>query len=265
MIELGRLVAILQELAPTELSDLHDTPCFSKKYQEKVEKIGVCVDPTAENIRTASDRGVQLLLSHHQWLGEAVEVVEEKELSLYYLHSAWNRAPEGNTSTLARLLNLENPMLGEDVVKGETDMTLRELIGCCQRILEVNILPYIGDLPGLVKKIIISSGPGFSPLNKEAWQGWLAEGCDTIISSELGRYAAAYLGGKGVNLIDAGHSLMAKPGMKHLAYLLQSKLKIYQCEVEFFSDLYDVHYQTGSFYHTFGAQESAKGEEGIQK
>ena len=82
MIELGRLEAILQELASPELADLYDTPCYSRRYQEKVEKIGVCVDPTAENIRIASERGVQLLLSHHQWLGEAVEVVEEKKLSL---------------------------------------------------------------------------------------------------------------------------------------------------------------------------------------
>jgi len=264
LIELGRLEAILQELASPELADLYDTPCYSRRYQEKVEKIGVCVDPTAENIRIASERGVQLLLSHHQWLGEAVEVVEEKKLSLYCLHSVWNRAAEGNTSTLGRLLNLKNTELEGDMLKGETAMSFRELIGCCQRILEVNILPYIGDLQSLVKKVVIFSGPGFSCLNKEKWQDWLAEGYDTIISSELGRYAVAYLGGQGVNLVNAGHSLMAKPGMKHLAYLLQNKLKIYQCEVEFFPDLYNVHYQTGSFYHTIGDQESAAGKEGVQ-
>src|SRR5690554_409337 len=248
-------------MAPTELADLYDAPCYIKRYREKVERIGVCVDPTAKNIELAREKGIQILISHHRWLGEAAKTVEAEEISLYYMHSVWNRATEGTAVTLARLLNLEKFSLEGDVVKNTTDLTLKELIACCQRVLEVDILPYVGDLNTPVKKVVISAGPGFMGLYKEEWQSWLEEGFDTALSAELGRFAVGYLGSRGVNLVNLGHSPMVKPGMKHLAYLLQNRLKIFECEVEFLADLYTVQYQTGSFYHNIGSEEIVGGKE----
>lgn len=248
MIELGRLESILEELAPVELSDPYDRPCYLWQPKDKLEKIGVCVDPTEYNIRTAGGKGVELLLTHHQWVGEAEVEIREKKIGIYQMHSVWNRAPDGIIATLARLLNLDNAVFEADAVLGETDMTLKELLGCCQRILEFNIIPYFGELSARIKKVALISGPGFLPLYKEEWDKWIERGCDAILSSETGRYAVGYLAKRNIKLIDLGHSLMARPGMKHLAYILKNRLKIFECEVEFFPDVYNVNYHIGSFY-----------------
>lgn len=248
MIEMGRLQSILEELAPPELAESYDPLVYLRKSRGEFEKIGVCVDPTEYNIQSASKQGVQLLLTHHRWEGEAAEEVEENNIGLFQMHSAWNRAPDGIIATLARILNLEDPCFEKDTVYGMIDMTLKELIGCCQRIFEVNIMPYVGDLNSRVRKVAVLSGPGFLPVYKEEWDRWIEQGCEVALSSEIGRYAVGYLSRHGIKLIDLGHSVMARPGMRHLTYILQNRLKIYQCQVEFFKDIYSANYHIGSFY-----------------
>lgn len=254
VIELGKFESILEELAPAKNADPYDLPGYQVKPEgrEQVEKIGVCVDPTEHNIRSASRKGVELLLSHHAWQGEAAGELTAKGMGLYKLHSAWNKAPEGNNIILARLLDLSNLAPAGDAVFGTTDLSFKELIACCQRVLEVNILPYSGDLNARVTRVAVVSGPGFFPVYKEAWEEWLAGGCNVILSSELNRYSMNYFSRHGVNLIDLGHSLMAKPGMKHLAYLLQNRLKVFDCDVEFLSHFYTVDYSIGFVYPGLG-------------
>ncbi|HHU83102.1 MAG TPA: hypothetical protein GXZ26_08870 [Firmicutes bacterium] len=254
LIELGKLDSILEELAPAKNADPYDLPGYQLRAEgrEKVEKIGVCVDPTERNILSAARKGVELLISHHPWQGEAAGELTAKGMGLYKLHSAWNRAPEGNNITLARLLNLSDLKAAGDAVFGMTDLSLKELLTCCQRILEVNVIPYNGDLNARITRVAVVSGPGFFPVCKEAWGEWLAAGCNLVLSSELSRYSINYFSRHGVNLIDLGHSLMAKPGMKHLAYLLQNRLKAFDCEVEFFPHLYIADYSIGFVYPGLG-------------
>src|SRR5690606_37114804 len=110
------------------------------------------------------------------------------------------------------------------------------------------ILPYVGDLNAQVSKVLIISGPGFMPLYKEEWDKWITSGCDTFLSAELGRYAISYLNRNNIKLIDLGHSAMARLGMEHLTYLLQTRLEIYECVVSYYPDIYGVNYLTASFY-----------------
>ena len=170
------------------------------------------------------------------------------ENGCFILHSAWNKAPEGNTSTLARLLNLTEPVQDGQFVTGRVEMSLRDLLFSCQRILNTPLLPYSGDLNDQADRVLIIAGAGFSPFHQEEWDKYIARGCDTFLSSELGRYALSYLTPKKIRLIDLGHSVMARPGMEHLTYTLQNRLKIFHCEVVFFPDLYAVNYQTASIY-----------------
>ncbi len=248
MIELNKLLSIMEELAPARLADKYDTPYFLRKPREQVEKIGVCVDPTEYNLRSAIKDGVDLLISHHPWHFQSADYLGESKMGVLVLHSSWNKAPEGNTITLARLFNFEELVHEDGIVMGQTDTILKDLLFCCQRVLSAPILPYVGDLNAQVSKVLIISGPGFMPLYKEEWDKWIASGCDTFLSAELGRYAISYLNRNNIKLIDLGHSTMARPGMKHLTYLLQTRLEIYECVVNYYPDIYGVNYLTASFY-----------------
>jgi len=248
LIELEEFQAIIEEIAPAALADQYDAPFFWRKPGRSLQKIGVCVDPTAHNFQLAKADGVDLLISHHSCQEEDAALLAGTEMGVLVLHSVWNKAPEGNTSTLARLLNLKEPVQEGELVYGRLEMTLRDLIFACQRLLQTPLMPYAGDLNAQTGKVLIISGPGFAPVYRKQWDKYIALGCDTFLSAELGRYALSYLTRQEIKLVDLGHSVMARPGMQHLTYLLQTRLKIFQCEVIFYPDVYTVNYQTASFY-----------------
>lgn len=255
MIQLEKLQSIIEELAPAELADQYDTPYFLRSPKPKVKKIGVCVDPTEYNLCIALKDRVDLLISHHPWHYLNEDLLKKSEMGVFVLHSSWNKAPEGNTSTLARLLNFKELAHEGEMVKGQLNMKLRDLLFCCQRILNTPIIPYAGDLNAKANQVLIISGPGFTPFYQPQWNKYIDLGCDTFLSSELGRFALSYLTGLKIKLIDLGHSAMARPGMEHLAYTLQTRLKVFDCEVCFYPDINAVNYQTASFYPGFEIHE----------
>lgn len=248
MIELEKLQAIIEELAPAALADKYDPPRFCRKPVDKLQKIGVCVDPTVQNLRRAQQDGVDLLISHHPCCEEDVVLHAGEEMGIMVLHSAWNKAPDGNISVLARLLNLKEPVQAGELVHGRMEMKLRDLIFSCQRILNTPLLPYVGDLNEKANNVLIIAGAGFAPFYKEEWDKYIALGCDTFLSAELGRFALSYLTRHNIKMIDLGHSVMARPGMEHLTYTLQTRLKIFHCQVNFYPDLYAANYQTAALY-----------------
>lgn len=250
VVELDKLLAIIDELAPATGADCDDQPAFLREGQAvNFTKIGVCVDPTERNLSTAASRNVQFLITHHPWRGEAYEIVEDKDMAIYHMHSAIDQGEEGNHRTLAEALGLEKikPVPGGGVM-AKANMPLKELIERCQRVLEVNVVPYWGDLNEKVKKIALLAGPGFLPVYRSAWESWLDEGCDTILTGELGRFPVSLAAIRRLKLVDLGHSTMVKPGLAHLAYRLKNRLKAMNCEVEFFDDLYGVNYYTTWFF-----------------
>lgn len=254
MVQLEKLQSIMEELAPAELADQYDAPYFLRLPKPKLTKIGVCIDPTEYNLRQAMKDRVDLLITHHPWHYINENLLKKGEMGVYVLHSPWYKAPEGITATLARLLNLKEVTHEGEIATGYLEMSFRNLIFCCQRLLQTTITPYAGDLNAQTHKVLIISGPGFAPYYRPLWNKYIDQGCDTFLSAELGRFALSYLTGLKIKLIDLGHSAMARPGMEHLAYLLQNRLKVFDCEVCFYPDYHAVNYLTGSFYPEIGTE-----------
>ena len=249
MLELDKLLALIEELAPAANADEDDPPKLLRQGSNPTfSRIGVCVDPTERNLYLAASRGIQFLITHHPWRGEGFETVESKDLTILHLHSASDRGDEGNNQVLAQLLGLEGVREMVGGVVARTDLALKELIERCQRVLDLNVVPYWGDLNERVKKVALLVGPGFLPIYRFAWECWMDEGCDTVLTGELGRFPVGLAAMRHLKLVDLGHSAMAKPGMAHLAYRLKSRLKAFDCEVEFLDDLYGVNYYTTWFF-----------------
>ncbi|NLC53460.1 MAG: hypothetical protein GX770_05790, partial [Firmicutes bacterium] len=192
--------------------------------------------------------GVDLLISHHPCFEQDEELFAGQEMGFLVLHSAWNKAPDGNTSVLARLLNLREPVQDGELINGRLEMSLRDLLFSCQRLLNTPLLPYVGDLNAKARNVLLISGTGFAPFYQDKWDKYIARGCDTFLSAELGRFALSYLSRHNIKMIDLGHSAMARPGMEHLTYTLQTRLKIFHCQVNFYPDFYAANYQTATFY-----------------
>lgn len=241
--EVQTLIGVLQELAPDlDAGDIIMNAGYLTEDAD-ITKIGVCVDPTEQNILTAADKGMEVLITYHPWYGEAADLVQQRKITVIPLHHVWDNAPEGVNWTIARAIGLQDLCWVDGILMGALETSFRDLMERCLRVLDMNILPYYGELRQPVHKIGIWSGPGFLPYHKKIWEACLQQGCDTIISGEISllpiRFAAAHQ----LKLIDLGHSAVAKSAVSHLANLLKLRLQAFDCTVELLEDLY-----AGSFY-----------------
>lgn len=246
--EVQTLISVLEELAPElDAGDIIMNTGYLLEGAD-ITKIGVCVDPTEQNIYSAAGKGVEVLITYHPWQGEAADLVNQKKITLIPLHDAWDNAPEGVNSTIARAIGLREVQWVDGIVMGCVETTFRDLMERCQRILDLNVLPYFGELRYPVHKLGIWAGPGFLPYHKKIWETCLHNGCDTIISGEISllpiRFAAAHQ----LKLIDLGHSAIARPAIVHLVNLLKLRLKAFDCSVELFEDMYACSFYTKNYF-----------------
>jgi putative NIF3 family GTP cyclohydrolase 1 type 2 len=245
--EVQTLIKILQEMAPGFQADgIHSG--FWSDATRNVTKIGVCVDPTEQNIYTAAGKGIEVLITYHPWRGEAQETVFGKKITFLALHDAWDNAAEGINITFAKAIGLEELISVNGIVIGSTDLAFRELLERCQRVLDLNVLSYFGEIKYPVHKVGIWAGPGFLPHHKSIWETCLAQGCDTIISGEMSLLPIRYAAEHQLKLVDPGHSAIAKPGFSHSSSLLKLRLKALDCMIEFFEDYYGCSFYTKNYF-----------------
>lgn len=249
--EIKELFNILEKLAPS-VSAVDFFNHQPTDLTKSVFKLGVCVDPTPENISRAVQQGIEILISYHPWQGEAELMVRNQEMEIWSLHEAWDKPVEGVIFSITEAIGLTGLYSKGEISFGEAQIPFRELIERCQRVLDLKLLPFYGDLKQIASKIAIWSGPGFFPNYKKFWEMCLVEACDTMISTELTLSALRYARAHQLKLIDLGHSAMAKPAMLRLAELLRNDFNDRDCTVDFFSDIYTCNYYTNcSFAEQF--------------
>ena len=241
--EIKDLFKILEKLAPG-LSSVDFKNSVIRKSDRKITRLGVCVDPTVKNIESAAKQGIEVLISYHPWQGEAAQFIQKQGMEIWPLHAAWDNTPEGVTYTLAKAIGVTSIYLKGELIIGTLETSLRDLIERCQHSLGQNILSFSGDLKQLVIKVAIWAGPGFLPNYKKFWEVCLAEGCDTVLSSELTLSALRYSQAHQLKFVDLGHSAMAKPGMSHLMEILKEYLTIHDCSIEYLDDIYSCNFYT---------------------
>jgi putative NIF3 family GTP cyclohydrolase 1 type 2 len=241
-VEIKDLFNILGILAPGLSTEDFTNPNLATSTRT-ISKIGVCVDPTAKNIHNAVDKGIDVLISYHPWQGEAGSVIQDRGLGIWPLHAVWDNAADGIIYTLAGAIGLMDCYPKGEIIFGNVEILFRELIERCQNAIGKNILSYSGELKHPVSKVGIWAGPGFLPNYKKFWEACLIEGCSTILSSEMTLSALRFSQANQLQLIDLGHSTMAKPGMSRLAEVLKESLSS-DFAVFYFDDIYACNYYT---------------------
>jgi putative NIF3 family GTP cyclohydrolase 1 type 2 len=245
--DVATLIAVLKGLAPELAADgFVNIP--AGRAGVTVKKLGVCVDPTEATITCAVNKGITILISYHPWQGEAQQLIRAGGIGIIPLHTAWDNAPEGANVTFAREIGLTDITLSADFVHGKIDTIVKNLLEKCQRVVDQNIIPYFGEPRTPVKRVAIWTGPGFLPFNRKLWKNCCEQGCDTIISGELSLLPIRFAASHKLQLIDLGHSLMAKPGMANLARIIKGRLNQAGCSVEFFTEYYGCNYYTNFAY-----------------
>lgn len=119
--ELVKLVKILEEIAPPVLADKFDEGRIGLilGMKKDVKKIAVALDANPYVLEKAAEMGADLLITHHtlifhpinkisSYLAASLKLALESGISLYSMHTNYDRAEGGINDILAARIGLKN-------------------------------------------------------------------------------------------------------------------------------------------------------------
>ncbi len=205
---------------------------------QKICKIGVVLDITADAIRYAAKNEIDLIISHHPVIFRAIKSVTADDpaymlikngISAICAHTSLDIANGGVNDALADALGFENAVPLSD--SGETEMiricetdktNAYELSKLVAEKLSTCVTVADGAKP--VKKVALCGGAGGDFLFDVA-----ANGCDAFITGEAKHHEFLAAKELGLTLIAAGHFETENPVVAVLAEKIRNE---FACDVE---------------------------------
>ena len=235
--ELEKVVEILEQIAPLELADDFDRGKIGLilGLENDVKKIAVALDANLYIFKKAAEMRADLLITHHNLifhpinkisksLASSFKLAFENGISLYTMHTNYDREKEGINDSLAVKIGLKNCETADIGRIGEVEpCSSAELASHISKCLQTPVV-YAGEREG-IRRVMVIGGSGFK---SEFLEIGRANRIDAFISSELKHeILRAY---EDICMIDATHYATESPGMEALCLRLRKLLEI---EVEF--------------------------------
>lgn len=234
---LNKIVQTLEEIAPPELADDFDKGRIGLilGLKDDVSRIAVALDANSYVLEKAAEIGADMLITHHtlifhpvniisKSLADSLKIALEHEISLYSMHTNYDRAEGGINDVLAASLGLKNIRASEIGRIGEIETcSSAELAAHVSDCLQTPVM-YAGEKQE-ISKVMVVGGSGFQ---KEFLEIASENGVDAFISSELKHDILRTH--EDLCLIDATHYATENPGMEALCPRLRRLLGV---EVEF--------------------------------
>jgi dinuclear metal center YbgI/SA1388 family protein len=235
--ELNKIVRILEEIAPPELADDFDEGRIGLILDLKndIERIAIALDANPDTLKRAANMRADLLITHHTLIFHPINKVSESlaislkfalgdEISLYSMHTNYDRARGGINDALASKIGLKNIKSLDIGVMGEIEpRTSAEMASYISERLKTPVI-YVGEKEE-IRRIMVVGGSGFK---SEFLEIARSHGVDAFVSSELKHEVLRM--NSDLCLIDATHYATESPGMEALCPRLRDLLGI---EVEF--------------------------------
>jgi dinuclear metal center YbgI/SA1388 family protein len=223
---LTEIIKLLESIAPTELAEEFDTGRIGLVLNRAadIQRIAVALDPTDHVLKEAASTGANLLITHHtlifdpinlisKRLSDTLKIAIDNDISIYAMHTNYDKAEGGVNDVLAELLGLRNVKPLEMGRIGEIKpVSAHEFASFVSKKLDTHV-QYQGD--SMIKKVMVIGGSGF---RREYMDIALENGADALVSGELRHDAVRYC--KELCLFDATHYATEAPAMKRLCKLL---------------------------------------------
>lgn len=235
--KLTKIVQVLEEIAPPELADDFDKGRIGLilGLKDEVNRIAVALDANSYALKKAEEMGADMLITHHTLIFHPVNIISkplaaslkialEKGISVYSMHTNYDRAKGGINDVLAAILGLKNVSISEIGRIGEIETcSSAELAAHVSNCLQTPVI-YAGEKQE-ISKVMVVGGSGF---RDEFLEIARKNKVDAFISSELKHDILRTH--EDLCLIDATHYATENPGMEALCPRLRSLLGI---EVKF--------------------------------
>ncbi|MBR5614989.1 MAG: Nif3-like dinuclear metal center hexameric protein [Clostridia bacterium] len=230
MIRLSNIMEELEKIAPSELKFPWDNVgLLVGDEAQKISRVFVCLDITAENVKAAAEFGADLIVSHHPLIfeplrsvtasdvtGSIVRELIKNNISAFCMHTSFDMADGGMNDLLAQKLGLENvrKFTAQECIDtngekldgigrvGSLDVpqTMEDFLEQVKDALCCKAIKYTGDLDDRIQTVALCSGSGGSEMYAAYHSG-----ADVYVTADLkhdhGRIASEI----GLNMIDAGH------------------------------------------------------------
>ena len=220
---LQSLIPILESIAPPELAEDFDTGRIGLVLDRAadIQKIAVALDPTDHCLREAARLGADLLITHHTLIFDPVNLISKKlsdtlkiaidnDISIYTMHTNYDKAEGGVNDVLADLLGLRNTVsLGLGRIGEIEPYGASGFASFIAKKLDTNV-QYVGDCE--IRKVMVVGGSGF---RREYIDLAIENGADALVSGELRHDVIRYAAGE-LCLFDATHYATENPAMETL-------------------------------------------------
>lgn len=235
--KLTKIVQVLEDIAPPELADDFDKGRIGLilGLKGEVSRIAVALDANSYVLKKAAEIRADMLITHHTLIFHPINIISkplaaslkiafENGISLYSMHTNYDRAQGGINDILAVRLGLKNIRTSEIGRIGEIETcSSAELAAHVSDCLQTPVM-YAGEKQEIIKVMVVG-GSGF---RDEFLEIARENGVDAFISSELKHDILRTH--EDLCLIDATHYATENPGMEALCFRLRELPGI---EVEF--------------------------------
>lgn len=231
------VIAVLEKIAPPELAEDFDIGRIGLTLglDNQVNKIAVALDPTEYVIKRAAQINADLLITHHTLifnsvnlipkpLADVLKIALDNDISLYSMHTNFDKAKGGINDVLGKRLGLANI---EDCEIGKigtiSPCSAETFANHVAKSLDTHI-QFTGKKEE-IRKVMVFGGSGF---RNEYLEFAKKNDVDAYVSAELKHDIIRSW--EDIMLVDATHYATENPGMRELCITLEEKLKL---DVEF--------------------------------
>lgn len=227
--KLSELITILEEIAPMDLAEEFDHGRIGLivRGSQNVDMVATALDPTPYAIKKASEIGAQVLVTHHTLIWNPVNRIDEalagqlklifdNDLSLYSMHTNYDKAAGGVNDVLAGLVSMRDVQAYDF---GRAGYVNRLNLDAFARMVSKRLgspVEYVGDEGKIIGKVVVIGGSGF----KDGLALARHTGADAVVSSELKHDIIRDRGN--IALVNAPHYFTEAPAMKALAERLNA-------------------------------------------
>jgi dinuclear metal center YbgI/SA1388 family protein len=221
--KLTKIIEILEEIAPPKLADDFDEGRIGLilDLENEVERIAIALDANSYVLKKAADMKADLLITHHtlifhpickisKSLAVSLRLALENRISLYSMHTNYDKAVGGVNDALAAKIGLKNIEILEIGRIGEIEpCSSAELASHISVCLKAPVT-YVGEKEKIRRVMVI----GGSAFKSEYLELAREKQVDVFVSSELKHEILRTY--EDLCLIDAPHYATESPGMEAL-------------------------------------------------
>ena len=229
--ELRKLLDRIREKYPEELQYSWDNSSLNiGDLDQDIKKVMLSLEINDRTIDEAIEKGVDLIISHHQFLfskvnqiatdtvkGRLIYKMIRHNISAYCMHTSYDVAEGGLNDYFLDLMGIEDRQILEvesslDYYNGgkeyglgrisrlEKPMAIGDFIGLLKGKLNIDSARYTGPKDLMVEKIALVTGSG-----AEYFEMAKSKGCDLLVTGDVKYHQAMDAIDIGMAILDFGH------------------------------------------------------------